>query len=307
MKQRLYASLILSLSILSVLPTETKVVSVKPKTIAVKAKNEASQIGIYGEPSLDSYGGTFPQTDPYPGGGGGGGGTTDERLVHSYDLKETTITTVDKYNDITTGNFHSDGWRGSNLIGRYMDININKIGRVNGVYSHFPGYFEYSLLKSGSVKADIDSKSTFTDTTKESFSFNTSVDYYVESKLEAKADLEIVSASVGVGTKTGATFSYGCEYTRVVTQTDSWSIHFTINQDTAKYCPDGYTLSIGRQGIFYEIEGDYQEMSVWWWGARATQGQSRKKFTAVIANPSDFNYCFVYKKKGYDWDYYLKQ
>lgn len=241
---------------------------------------------------------------PFPGGGGSSGSSSD-RKVSAGDLSKNKVEDCNSYNGLTIGNFRSDSWRGSNLIGRYMDINIASIKKVTGVYSHFGSYFDYNILKSGAAYSTIEDSNEYTDTKTESFSFSMSVSNYVEAKLEAKADIDVISASVSFGTKIGATYSYGCTYTRSTTETYKWTNYFSISSSTADYCPEGYSLSIGKQGTYYVVEGDYQETSVWWWGDYPTQGTSRQYFKSVIANPTNFNYCYVYKAKSdSDSDYY---
>lgn len=186
-----------------------------------------------------------------------------------------------------------------------MDINITSIKKVTGVYSHLTSYFDYNVLKSGAASSAIEESNEYTDTKTESFSFSVSVNGYVEAKLEAKASVDVMSVSAGVGVKIGATYSYGCTYTRSTTEIYKWTNYFSITSDTADYCPDGYSLSIGKHGTYYVVEGNYQETSIWWWGDYPTQGTSRQSFVSVIANPSNFNYCFVYKAKSdSNTDYY---
>lgn len=269
--------------------------------------NRASVETSYNAYSNDGYislAGSNITITPFPGGGGSSGSSSD-RKVSASDLSKNKVEDVDNYNGLKTGNFRSDTWRGSNLIGRYMDINVTSIKKVTGVYSHFGSYFDYNILKSGSASSTIEESNEYTDTKTESFSFSISVNGYVEAKLEAKASIDVISASVGVGAKIGATYTYGCTYTRSTTETYKWTNSFSISSATADYCLEGYSLSIGKQGTYYVIEGDYQETSIWWWGDYPTQGISRQYFTSVIGNPANFNYCFVYKAKSdSNTDYY---
>lgn len=230
---------------------------------------------------------------------------SDDSKVAAENLEKNTTEDIESYGELKKGHCESEKWRGSNLIGRYMDMNITKIIKVTGIYSHFSSYFDHDVLESGTAKSAFDKAGSFTDTTHKSFSFNYGVDYYVESKMEATAKIDVVKASVGVGEKMGASYTYDCRFTRNTMTTANWSEHFSISKITADYCPEGYSLSLGKQGVYYFIEGDYQEMSIWWWGNYPTQGTSKQYFTTVLATPDNFNYCFAYKNKlNTDDDYY---
>ncbi len=230
----------------------------------------------------------------------------DKRKVSSNDLIKNKTEEVTSYGSLKLGHMESERWRGSNMIGRYMDINITKIIKVTGIYSHFGSYFDHDILASGTATSVFSQASSFTDTIHSSFSFNFAVDYYVESKMEAVASIDVVQASVGVGEKIGASYTYNCRYSRNTMTSSYWSSHFTISRETADYCPDGYALSVGKEGTYYFIEGNYQETSIWWWGDYPTQGTSPVYFTTVLANPDNFNYCFAYKNKLNTDDDYFK-
>lgn len=214
---------------------------------------------------------------------------------------------IESYKNLSISSFESDGWRGSNLIGRHMNINITKIIKVTGIYSHFSSYFDHDILESGSANSAFSSNSTYTDTNNLSYAFNFSVNYYVEAKLEAKANIDVVSTSASLNQKYGASYVYSCTNTRNSTVTQYWSTNFTISEKTADYCLEGYSLSIGKQGVYYYFVGNYQEISEWWWGNYATQGTSTQYFVCVLANPSDFDYCFAYKLKSDTESDYYKQ
>ncbi len=283
-------------------------ISQNGKKLEANPANAETVFGLDDNDSYISLTNSGLNNKPHPIGGGGSSSSSSDRKVKASDLSKNVVENCEGYNELKVGNFNSDTWRGSNMIGRYMNINIKSIKKVTGVYSHFGSYFDYNILKSGSVNSTIEESNEFTDTLTNSFSFSMSINGYVESKLEAEAKIDVISASVGIGTKTGATFSYGCTYTRSSTMTYKWTNIFTISSATADYCPDGYALSLGKQGTYYVVEGDYQEMSMWWWGNYPTQGTSRQDFTSVIANPSNFNCCYVYKAKtDSDTDYFNKK
>lgn len=235
----------------------------------------------------------------YPG-AGGGGGTPDssDRKVKASDLRENIVTNIENFRNLSIGNQHSDSWRCSDLIGHYLNINISNISKVNGVYSHFPAYFDYNLLKSGAVQSSIDETDEYKDTYTEALSFSSSVDSRFEGAIAAKVSDDSDSLGAGMQIKSGATYAYGCALTRSSMKSYKWSASFSITAATAAYCPDGYALSIGKQGTYYVIEGDYQEYSIWWWGDYPTSGSEKQSFKAVFSNPSDLVYSFVYKLKS---------
>ena len=246
-------------------------------------------------------------TTPYPS-SGSGSSSTSTRKVDASDLSPNIEVKNQNYGGLVKGHLKSEKWTGANLIGRYMDIEVTDVVKVTGVYSHFPEYFDYNILKSGSVKSVVEQSNTYCDTISESMSFSTQMNYRVEAALEAKASINVISSDLAISTKSGSVYNYDCKYTRTTTQTYRWTDTFSISQATADYCPEGYTLSIGKQGTYYVVTGNYQETSIWWWGDYPTQGTSRESFTAVIAKPQNFNSCFVYKKKtDSNTDYYNKK
>lgn len=231
--------------------------------------------------------------------------SSNDRCVSENDLRENKITEFSSCKDLSTGHIKSDEWRGSNAIGRYMDIYISRIFKVNGIYSHYSSYFDHDILESGSASTYIDTSETFTDTKSQSLAFDFSVNYYVEAKLESYTEIDVVSQNTSIKEKAGASYVYDCTHTRNVITETKWSSHFSISKETAKYCPDGYSISIGKEGTYYYIVGSYQEMSMWWWGNYKTQGTKEQYFTCVLANPNNFNYCFAYKNKlNTDKDYF---
>lgn len=232
-----------------------------------------------------------------------------QTTVKPSDLIENQISEVSNYKHLEKGtSIQSQGWRGSNLIGRYYKIDITKITKVQGIYSHLGSYFDKSVLQSGSAEESLKSSDTYTDTRTESFSYTYSIEKYIDVALSAKIDVDVATLSARFGVKTGATYSYGCTYTESQTSSYQWSTNFNIGSNAANYCPDGYGLSVGKEGTYYLLEGQYQEYSQWWWGDKPTQGTSMKYFSTVLASPSDFIYCFAYKKKSdTTGDYYYRK
>ncbi len=231
---------------------------------------------------------------------------SSDRKVQADDLTKNIMNPASSIsNGIKLGNYKSDTWRGTNLIGRYMDINITSITEVTGIYSHYSSYFDHDILESGSASVNFDSEATYIDSFSSSFSFNFNVDYKVEKALEVAAGIEIADESAAVNKKYGASFNYNCNFTRNTMKTYYWSSHFSLSSKTAPYCPDGYSITIGKQGTYYYIEGNYQETSIWWWGDKPTQGTSKQYFNAIFATPDVYSYCFAYRNKlDKDSDYF---
>lgn len=230
-----------------------------------------------------------------PGAGGGGTPDSSDRKVKASDLRENMKESLASFRGLSVRNaLHSESWRGDGLIGHYMKIDITSIYRINGVYSHFPAYFDYNILKSGSVQASVVEAGEFKDTYSESLSFSFAIDGRVEKSLNAGVNLDDVSLSGSMQLKGGAAFTYDCSMTRFSTFSYRWSKYFSISSATADYCPDGYALSIGKQGTYYVIKGNYQDYTNWWWGDYPTSGSESKEFTAVFANPPiSFTHSFI--------------
>jgi hypothetical protein len=222
---------------------------------------------------------------------------TKSMKISASDLQPNVVTFVSNYGSVSIGNHKSDTWRGANFLSHYMKYNISKIYHVNGVYSHFPDYFDHDVLASGSAAESIEREKKFSDTYTKSFSYSFGVDIHLESALSLLAKLSGITSSASLNLKIGATYSYSCSYTRTQTRNFSWTSYFSVNSTTADYCPQGYTLSVGKAGDYYEIEGKYQEHTIWWWGDFPSQDTTIKDFNAVLASPSDYGYCFVYKLK----------
>jgi hypothetical protein len=219
--------------------------------------------------------------------------------VSDADLKENSIEPQQSFSGLSIDHtYNSDGWRGTNKIGRYMAITINSISKVTGVYSHYLDYFDHDLLESGAASEKLNNSSKCVDTVGKTVSFSYSVEYQVESKIGFLVEADGISESASVSEKLGAKFSYDCTYTRNSTKEYNWSQSFCLDSTAATYCPQGYSMSIGRKGIFQVITGSYQEMSVWWWGHYPTQGSSRKHFVSVLVDSDTLSSCFVYKKNN---------
>ncbi len=232
----------------------------------------------------------------------------ETKEITANDLVENSVSSMNSLKGITVNEtFDSDGWRGANAIGRFYRIKVTTINRITGIYSHFGSYFDRSILESGSAQTAVEVADSYSDTYSESLSYKETIDLYAEAKMEAKLDLDVASLSAGFGEKIGASYTYGCTYTRNKTENQKWSTVFSLSKDTARYCPSGYGLSIGKEGTYYLLSGEYQEYSHWWWGNYPTQGSSRKYFSTVSANPANFIYCFAYKlKSDTDRDFYQK-
>lgn len=230
---------------------------------------------------------------------------SNNKIVTKDNLKENYYNErIENWNGISKGEYRTNSWF-VGAFSRYMNVKINKIKRAVGVYSHLYNYFSSPILEANAGKFSISSNTTYIENISNSLSFNCSVDGHVEETLSMKANLDFVSADAKVTTKTGISYAFDTKFTRSATQEVKWSSQFEINENCAKYCPEGYGISIGLVGTYYIFEGEYQEMTSWWWGDFPTQGTEPHNFIATYATPFEYTYTFVYKKIGdSEKDYY---
>lgn len=193
--------------------------------------------------------------------------------------------------------FHSETW---GAIGHYYLIEISNITSVTGAYSHFGYFYEKNLLESGNLDVSFYRDSTYTVTSGHSVTYSFNVDSKVESAIGAKENVYDLNMNVDAHQKTGASYIYNYTYSRMNQSTERWSTNIELNKNTARYCPDGYSITVGMIGHFYLIHGTYQEYTNWWWGDYPSSGSELKTFDAIVCNEQTMTLGYVYLEGGDD-------
>jgi hypothetical protein len=165
------------------------------------------------------------------------------------------------------------------------------------------------LLESGSYKSEYSYKYNSSNHFKESAYYSDEV----TEENELKFKETFTSHSDAFGTFDGSTSleyrgnysvgsKYNLNYSRVKKDGIVYEVNVKMDSSTAKYCPVGYNIGIGRIGTYYVISFEYQRFS-FACGNRRPDSEKMSN-TIVFANESIMAESFIYTKGASDILYY---
>lgn len=181
------------------------------------------------------------------------------------------------------------------LIGHSYETKITSIIKVKGVYSYLPFISRESLISGSSLNLGLYTISS-PSIDGETMYFYNQVDGKVETSLYTGAyGYSPVSANDSVKT----VISYKSDkieyYTRKSIETIKYSTINSITSSVAPFCPEGYSITIGQRGTFYEVTAQAQIYQNWWWNSHKAYGDPID-VSFIICDVSTLVTDFVYKK-----------
>lgn len=205
--------------------------------------------------------------------------------------------------------FYSPRWRGWWGIEYEIEYRIKECYKIDGVYAIDHPLISRDLLESGSYKSEYSYKYNSSNHFKESAYYSDEVTE--ENELKFKETFTEHSDAFGtfdansylqyrgnysVGSK------YNLNYSRVKNDGIVYEVKVKMDSSTAKYCPVGYNIGIGRIGTYYVLKFDYRRYS-YVFGTRRPDSEPMYN-TIVFANESMMAESFIYTNGASDILYY---
>ncbi len=186
----------------------------------------------------------------------------------------------------------------SGIMENYLHYIPRKITKYHGCYAHTP-FIGKTALANGSASYTLNQSYYYEFITSKTVYFQTSVRYEMEASVYAN-----VGYSDEIGNLSGeikATSCKGFEYVETNHYSSKTRVSKTLNQqikldqNEAKYCPDGYSMAIGWVGNFYTISYDVENVVCTWFG---DQGDGLKQESVTLVDESLLSLCYVFLPVG---------
>jgi len=174
---------------------------------------------------------------------------------------------------------------------------------------HILNFFGKSVLESGNCSFNYNESNTVTILKDNSLIFSKSLSVAVTNRIYAGFGLEYAGlkggadTSLSISNELSRVIEY--KYTREETTTQTTDSSIVIDKTTAKYCPDGCSISIGLVGTYYKVRCIQQEEKNWWghWYKVGTGNI----VSFVIVNEPVLSYHYVAYKGANSDDLYYKK
>lgn len=191
----------------------------------------------------------------------------------------------------------------SGFFDNYFEYKILSIKEYKGVYSHFQYYSKY-LLESGSASfdysKDFNYKTSMGKTVNFLFTVNKTLEMAFYTELDIVSDFSSAGSKINSKHTDSMMYSYGTFYTRKSVAEYNMSEKLHLGRESAEYCPDGYSMSIGLTGKFWEIEFEYRNV------VAGIKKDAYKNSKAVLSDESEMSYNFVYRNdKTFETGFYI--
>ena len=205
--------------------------------------------------------------------------------------------------------YESNKWRGWWGIEYNLHIRIKEYYEETGVFSIEHEIVSHDLLESGNYEAKYTYKYNTSNYYRETAYYSTSQEINNEMAFRSVFTEHYDSFGTFDNTaefKSQAKYSssskYNLQYSRVLKESETIEITETMDKNTAKYCPKGYNIGIGKIGTFQVLELEYQRFSYTCFDCKA---DSEKMYTTIVfANVSNFARSYIYTKGASSTLYY---
>jgi hypothetical protein len=235
--------------------------------------------------------------------------TSNNNFSFNVDFLKQTTTTDLLEEEIVPDTFYSPRWRGWWGIEYELECHIKECYKIEGVYAIDHPLISRNLLESGDYQSKYSYKYNSSNHFKESAYYSDEV----TEENELKFKETFTSHSDAFGTFDGSTSleyrgnysvgsKYNLNYSRVKKDGIVYEVNVKMDSSTAKYCPVGYNIGIGRIGTYYVISFEYQRFS-FACGNRRPDSEKMSN-TIVFANESIMAESFIYTKGASDILYY---
>lgn len=184
-------------------------------------------------------------------------------------------------------------WDG--LTSHTLKWSVLAVTQVTGVYAFSDvcgGFVSKYALEAGNAEI----KNSYRYQTAKGVNILFSRNYYwnITNTVNAYVTGEYASANLEI--QQGLVFTSGVSYSYMEKTERDFSMTLTLNKNSARYCPEGWGMTIGLVGTYYVLEFQCQDFINWWWGQQPADGSGPVRYRVVVADENYMTICFVHKK-----------
>ena len=221
--------------------------------------------------------------------------TNSNYSICDYAPTKKTSTTI---NNISAGSvINSDRWR-VGLIEHWNEVTIKSLYKVEGVYSTFQ-FFARQVLESGNGELSYRQNLNYQTTSGFSFYFDRTDASRIEGTMYSNfgynGDYSNLDTSFSAIASTDMSYTTSAYYTSKIKNNSAYSYSLSLDKNTAYYCPDDYSITIGLCGTFYIGTFDIVEKKSWWGGVQDADFWSYDN-TFILVKESTLSYNYVVKQ-----------
>ena len=227
--------------------------------------------------------------------------TVKEKIV----LKDTSVDKKDiEFRDKTF--YRDDG-----IIGYHYEYSIvgSKIFKWEGAYSHFTKLCSKKVLESRAVSIEGDYKYSSKNYYQDSIYYSQEININLEQSLNSTLKLTDNFILGTAGFSNNFKFTENCKrkrdtnYYKEINESTEEKIHYELNSNAVKYCPDAYNIGLGLIGTFYTFDVKYTLYKNIFGDKNIEEGL----FSCTIANESDLAIGYVYTKAANSEEFYYNR
>lgn len=184
-------------------------------------------------------------------------------------------------------------WDG--LTSHTLKWSVLAVTQVTGVYAYSNvcgGFVSKHVLEAGNATV----QNSYRYQSVEGVNIVYESDYYwnVRNAVNGFVTGEYTSANLEI--QSGLVFASGASYSSMQKVEHDFSMLLTLNKNSARYCPEGWGMTLGLVGTYYILEFQFHDFTNWWWGQQPTNGGSPVRYRVTVAEEVFMTTCFVHKK-----------
>lgn len=191
-------------------------------------------------------------------------------------------------------NLYTSRWR-VGLIEHWYDFSATSITTYTGVYAYFLQPQSKSTLLTGDVQRQLETHSTYYISKEQTIYFASESRYELEEEMYSSMNVSTSGlnndSNMFVRNTMNLTFMNQFNYSRKQTILTEYSSVIKLDYNSAKYCPDDYSLTIGLCGKYSIVNFKVQERKNWWGSDRDERGPFDVK--VLVINEASLSYNYV--------------
>lgn len=182
------------------------------------------------------------------------------------------------------------------VLDNYYNYVIVSAKQIKGVYSFYNRFVSRPLLESGGYDSSYTQTHKSLRYSSETVLFESKVSMAFESRITAGLSLNEsgLGASMVSSAESKSSFTsvYEAWYSSRKTAEVTTNLSFSLTENMAKYCPEGYAMTIGTVAEYYLITLGYRNVVKTIFGDKK---DAYKTMTIVLANEMNLIDTFVYQ------------
>lgn len=230
--------------------------------------------------------------------------STHIKKLNAQNLKESTTESNISFNGKKVGDIIEGNRYRVNAYQHYHKYEILNITKHYGGYDSLFPYTSVTLIKDGGAEYAYSTRITYYTCESTTVYFENSLSYQVETDIYNGFNLTYEGIESNVEMKSKATALCSAKlssyYSRKVQHEQVFYKNLILNKNVVSDMENGYSITIGRSGLYYEIEVNVTTYEIYldWFQYKHKKitGKEDREKKAIICNEQDLNYSYIAKK-----------